>query len=118
MKVKQTVAAVCLAAIVATSIGASAYGAWSSSNPNSKVGAWDHGAEGNWVGAKIYSYFYPAEYGTSGAYAQANSGEADYRWEKDRVTAIATIKQDGYTSYYWGVIKYYNHYEYWSWQGK
>lgn len=55
MKVKQTVAALCMATIMATSVCANAYGSWQSSRPNDSVGAWEHGSQGSYVGAKIYS---------------------------------------------------------------
>ena len=119
MKVKQTVAALCMAAIMATSVCASAYGSWQSSKPNSKVGAWEHGSQGSYVGAKIYSYFYPAKSDAyAGAYVQGNSIN-NYKMihTTGGTAAIATTKQDGYTEYdvLFGTIKFYNHYEYWSW---
>lgn len=59
MKVKKTVAALCLAAIMATSVGASAeglFGFWQSRTPTAKEGGsrrWSHGVSGN----TVYSYY-------------------------------------------------------------
>ena len=51
MKIKQTVAAVCLAAIMATSVGAAAEAR--TREPSHSEGVWDHGVESGCS----YSYF-------------------------------------------------------------
>ena len=64
MKVKQTVAAVCLAAIMATSVGASAGGAighWQTRTPRYVEGgatAWSHGLKDR--GRTVYSFYQSA----------------------------------------------------------
>jgi hypothetical protein len=61
MKVKKKVAALCLAAVVATSVGASAggvYGHWQTRTPNSAEGgaaAWSHGLKDE--KKTVYSYY-------------------------------------------------------------
>lgn len=65
MKVKKTVAALCLAAIMATSVGASAYTDWKDTRPKSGEGSWDRDHNGE----KIYSTYYPEDkIGRAGAY--------------------------------------------------
>ena len=65
MKVKQTVAGLCLAAVVATSVGASAWVPWESSSPKSSVGAWEKYATQQYIVSK----FTPnSKNGIAGAY--------------------------------------------------
>ncbi len=55
MKVKKTVAAVCLAAIMATSVGAAAEAR--DYAPLQNEGTWSHGCGKNEAGDRIYSEF-------------------------------------------------------------
>ncbi|MBQ1409929.1 MAG: hypothetical protein IIY94_01450 [Oscillospiraceae bacterium] len=65
MKVKKTVAALCLAAIMATSVGASAWVPWEDEKPDKDIGTWQTYSDSKY----IYSRFTPkSNNGKSGAY--------------------------------------------------
>lgn len=65
MKVKKTVAALCLAAIMATSVGASAWVPWEYEEPDEDIGTWQTYCDSN----RMFSRFTPkSNNGKSGAY--------------------------------------------------
>lgn len=106
MKVKQTVAAVCLAAIMATSVGASAgglFGYWQTRTPRSVEGgpkAWSHGVNGR----TVYSYYQSPWSETSAAMVYYNEGGVMIDWKYNaRAKAIGDAnKKISYHEEFWG----------------
>ena len=101
MKVKQTVAAVCLAAIMATSVGAAAQPKYDR-NPTSSEGVWSHSYGNNDVGDTIKSDFvskmpvYP-----SWAYAQNDKLQGEDVTKPYGEHAVSTVTQvDGRKKWY------------------
>lgn len=101
MKVKKTVAALCLAAIMATSVGASAeglFGFWISRDPLNSEGApdsWKHGVENNTVYSRHLSQFSETSYAM--VYS-GNSGVAiDWKylgWADARMSLLGSYHEE------------------------
>lgn len=99
MKVKKTVAALCLAAIMATSVGAAAYPA-KETPPAHSEGKWEHGF------ASTYSYSYFKSYicRWSWSYAQVGAGGVDTYAKYPQ-----TAKSETECGVDWGHREYWDH---------
>lgn len=106
MKVKKTVAALCLAAIMATSVGASAegkFGFWQDRDPYTNEGGsekWSHGVSGK----TVYSYYQSPWSEKSYAMVLFNNNGACIDWKYN-----AQARAEGTAAY--GIS---DHEEYWA----